>query len=209
MSHFVTGVTTLSCRILCCVIRLPPQVDMLLGAPFHKDHSLRLDWRKGLVVFPDKMGHPRIPHSPPQYEPASHLSVLDCQKALRRGEHVIACVVRPLAGGEETSKQLSPPDESATVVENAGLKIAAIKGDFADVFSDSLPKGLPPRRAIEHTIDLVPGSKPTARPAYKISFAEQAELKTQLADLSASSRIHSILAQPLRRASVVCQKERY
>ena len=108
---------------------------------------------------------------------------------LRRGENVIACVVRPLAGGEETPKQLSPPDESATVVENAGSKIAAIKGDFADVFSDSLPKGLPPRRAIEHTIDLVPGSKPTARPAYKISFAEQAELKTQLADLLARGSI--------------------
>ena len=106
-----------------------------------------------------------------------------------RGESVIACVVRPLAGREEAPKQLSPPDESATVVENAGSKIAAIKGDFADVFSDILPKALPPRRAIEHTIDLVPGSKPAARPAHKISFAEQAELKTQFADLLARGSI--------------------
>ena len=135
------------------------------------------------------MGHPKFPHSPPQYGPTSHLSVLDCQKALRQGESVIACVVRPLAGGEETPKQLSPPDESAAAVENAGSKIAVIKGDFADVFSNSLPKGLPPRRAIQHTIDLVPGSKPASRPAYKISFAEQAELKTQLADLLARGYI--------------------
>ncbi len=126
-------------------------------------------------------GHPRFPHNPPQYGPDSHLSVLDCQKVLRRGESVIACVVRPVAGGEETPKQFSPPDDSATAVENA--KIAEIKGDFADVFSDSLPKGIPPRRAIERSIDLVPGNKPAARPAYKIYFAEQAELKTQLADL--------------------------
>ena len=96
----------ITCRILCCVIRLPPQVDMLLGAPFHKDHSLRLDWKKGLIEFPAKVGHPKFPHSPPQYGPASHLSVLDCPKALRRGESVIACVVRPLAGGEEEPKQL-------------------------------------------------------------------------------------------------------
>ena len=75
----------ITCRILCCVIRLPPQVDMLLGAPFHKDHSLRLYRRKRLVEFPAKVGHPKFPHSPPQYGPASHLSVLDCQKALRRG----------------------------------------------------------------------------------------------------------------------------
>ena len=178
----------ITCSIKCCVIRLPPQVDMLLGAPFHKDHDLRLDWRKWLIEFPTKVGRPKFSHSPPQYGPASHLSVLDCQKALRRGESVLACVVRPLAGGEEP-QNLSPPDESATVVENAGPQIAAIKGDFADVFSDSLPKGLPPRRAIEHPIDLVPGIKPAARPAYKIYFAEQAELKTQLADLLARGSI--------------------
>ncbi len=96
--------------------------------------------------------------------------------------------MRPLAGGEEPP-HLSPLDESATAVDNAGPKVAAIKGDFADVFSERLPKGLPPRREIEHTIDLVPDSKPTARPAYKISFAEQAELKTQLADLLSSGSI--------------------
>ncbi len=29
-----------TCRVKCCVIRLPPQVDMLLDAPFHRDNSL-------------------------------------------------------------------------------------------------------------------------------------------------------------------------
>ena len=179
----------ITCHVQCCVIRLPPQVDLLLGAPFHRDHSLQLDWRKGLVAFPAKVGCPKFPHSPPQYGPDSHLSVLECQKAVRRGDRVFACVVRPLAGGEEEPPHLSPIDASATAVDNAGPKVAAIQGDFADVFSDRLPKGLPPRRAIEHTIDLVPDSKPTARPAYKISFAEQAELKSQLADLLASGSI--------------------
>ncbi len=178
-----------TCRVKCCVIRLPPQVDMLLGAPFHRDHSLQLDWRKGLVAFPAKVGRPQFPHSPPQYGTDSHLSVLECQKAVRRGDRVFACVVRPLAGGEEDPPHLSPIDESATAVDNAGPKVAAIQGDFADVFSDRLPKGLPPRHDIEHIIDLVPDSKPTARPAYKISFAEQAELKSQLADLLASGSI--------------------
>ena len=96
-------------------------------------------------------------------------------KAVRRGDRVFACVVRPLAGGEEEPPRLSPIDESATAVDNAGPKAAAIQGEFADVFSDRLPKDLPPRRAIEHTIDLLPDSKPTARLAYKISFAEQAD----------------------------------
>ena len=179
----------ITCRVKCCVIRLPPQVDMLLGAPFHRDHSLQLEWRKGLVVFPNRSNRPTFSHSPPQYGPDSHLSVLDCQKAVRRGDRVFACVVRSLAGGEEAPTQLSPPDASATTVDNGGPKIAAITGDFADVFSERLPKGLPPQRAIEHNIDLMPGSKPAARPAYKISFADQAEMKTQLADLLASGSV--------------------
>ena len=81
----------ITCRVKCCVIRLPPQVDMLLGAPFHRDHSLQLDWRKGLVVFPKRSNRPTFPHSPPQYGPDSHLTVLDCQKAVRRGDRVFAC----------------------------------------------------------------------------------------------------------------------
>ncbi len=94
--------SNITCRIKCCVIWLPPQVDMLLGAFFHKDHRSSLHWRKGLVGNPDIEGHPKFPDNPPQYGPDSHPSVLDCQKA--RGENVIACVVRPSAGGEETPK---------------------------------------------------------------------------------------------------------
>ncbi len=85
-------------RMKCCVIRLPPQLDMLLDAPFHKDNRLSLDWRKGLVGFPAMKGHPKFPHNPLQYGPDSHLSVLDCQKALRGGEDVFACVRRETIG---------------------------------------------------------------------------------------------------------------
>ncbi len=86
-------------------------------------------------------------------------------------------LVRSLAGGEEAPTQLSSPDATTTAVDNAGSEVAAIQGDFADVFTERLPKGLPLQRAIEHTIDLVPGSKPTARPANKISFDDMSKLK--------------------------------
>ena len=90
---------------------------------------------------------------------------------MRRGDRVFACVVRSLAGGEEAPTQLLPLDASATTVDNGGSTAAAINDDFADVFSKRLPKSPPPQRAIEHNIDLVPGSEPAARPAFKISFA--------------------------------------
>ena len=55
--------------------------------------------------------------------------------------------------------------------------------DYQDVFPDDLPPGLPPDRAITHGIDLLPGSKPVSRPAYRLSVNEASEVEKQIADL--------------------------
>ena len=52
--------------------------------------------------------------------------------------------------------------------------------EFRDVLPDKLPEGLPPRRDIDHKIELVPGSAPTNRPTYRMSPTELDELKKQL-----------------------------
>jgi len=55
--------------------------------------------------------------------------------------------------------------------------------EFSDVFPKELPSKLPPKRAIDHSITLVPGTEPPSRPTYRLSHIEMAELKTQLTDL--------------------------
>jgi len=50
------------------------------------------------------------------------------------------------------------------------------------VFPDELP-GMPPERDVEFTIDLVPGTKPIAKNAYRLAAPELAELKKQLEEL--------------------------
>ncbi|XP_058189201.1 uncharacterized protein LOC131306790 [Rhododendron vialii] len=54
--------------------------------------------------------------------------------------------------------------------------------DFSDVFPKELP-GLPPKREIEFTIDLLPGTAPISVPLYRFVPAELRELKTQLQEL--------------------------
>ncbi|WVZ75599.1 LOW QUALITY PROTEIN: hypothetical protein U9M48_023638 [Paspalum notatum var. saurae] len=54
--------------------------------------------------------------------------------------------------------------------------------EYPDVFSDELP-GLPPDRAVEFAINLVPGTAPIAKAPYKMSGKEYDKLKKQLDEL--------------------------
>jgi len=54
--------------------------------------------------------------------------------------------------------------------------------DFVDVFSENM-LGLPPRRYIDFTIELIPGVAPVSRALYRMSIPELIELKMQLQEL--------------------------
>ncbi len=54
--------------------------------------------------------------------------------------------------------------------------------DFADVFPEEIP-GLPPRRDLDFTIELIPGAAPVSRAPYRMSVPELTELKMQLQEL--------------------------
>lgn len=54
--------------------------------------------------------------------------------------------------------------------------------DFIDVFPEEIP-GLPPKREVEFSIDLVPGAGPVSMGPYKMAPAELIELKKQIEDL--------------------------
>eukprot|EP00253_Pinus_taeda_P014041 PITA_14041 len=54
--------------------------------------------------------------------------------------------------------------------------------EFTDVFPEEIP-GLPPRRNIDFTIELIPGAAPVSRAPYRMSVPELTELKMQLQEL--------------------------
>ena len=55
--------------------------------------------------------------------------------------------------------------------------------EFKRVFPEELPKILPPKRSIDHRIDLVPGAQPVSQPIYRMSATELKELKKQIDEL--------------------------
>eukprot|EP00253_Pinus_taeda_P027426 PITA_27426 len=71
-------------------------------------------------------------------------------------------------------------DQHGSMKEMQGIKRPV--QEFADVFPEEIP-GLPPRRNIDFTIELVPGAAPVSRAPYRMSVPELTELKIQLQEL--------------------------
>ncbi|XP_022872505.1 uncharacterized protein LOC111391505 [Olea europaea var. sylvestris] len=61
--------------------------------------------------------------------------------------------------------------------------------EFEDIMPEELPKKLPPRRTIDHEIELIPGAKPPARVPYRMSQPELEELRKQLGKMLESGII--------------------
>jgi hypothetical protein len=63
------------------------------------------------------------------------------------------------------------------------LEIIKVVSEFPDVFPKDLP-GMPPERKVEFAIELLPGTAPIFKRAYRVSGLELVELKKQIDELS-------------------------
>ena len=61
--------------------------------------------------------------------------------------------------------------------------------EYEDLFPATLPKGRPPKRAVEFEINTEEGSTPPSRPPYRLSPKEHEELQAQIDDLLAQGHI--------------------
>ena len=68
-------------------------------------------------------------------------------------------------------------------------RVADVLAEFVDVMLRELPKTLPPRRNIDHKIELLLRSNPSSHPPYRMSPLELAELRKQLNELLDASYI--------------------
>lgn len=59
-------------------------------------------------------------------------------------------------------------------------EIKTILKEYKDIMPDKLPKKLPPRREVDHKIELEPGAKLPAKAPYRIAPPKLEELKKQL-----------------------------
>jgi hypothetical protein len=114
---------------------------------------------------------------------------------LDRYKAIISCdkrtikLVSPL--GEEVMAELVSPElrkggchqMAIDSSEADPLETIKVVSEFPDVFSKDLP-GMPPERKVEFAIELLPGTAPVSKRAYRVSGPELFELKKQIDELS-------------------------
>jgi hypothetical protein len=86
------------------------------------------------------------------------------------------------------------------------IKSIKVVPEFPDVFPKDLP-GMPPERKVEFAIELLPGTAPIFKRAYRVSGPELVELKKQIDELSEKGYIRPSTSPWAARP--ICGEERW
>jgi hypothetical protein len=166
--------------------------DCILGMTWLTQHKPHIQWTERIVQFSHKNKHHVLRASDPHTEPTVCASVkLTCnlisERELMEQQDEIESVELALvqwtsSNGDGVELHCNAVQTSSNTNKDEE-SVRHLLTEFRDVFPDDLPAGLPPERAIDHRIELVPGSAPTSRPTYRMSQTELDELKKQLQDL--------------------------
>jgi hypothetical protein len=136
----------------------------LIGMDWLDQHHDFLYCNKKSFTFLDEEGSQRKVQGIPREVTIRKISALQLKKCYRKGCQIFA------AHMEET------PRNKVTNLEDY-----AILKEFEDVFREVL--GLPPKRDIDFSINLMPGVAPVSKNPYRMSTPELKELQMQLEEL--------------------------
>jgi len=157
-------------------------MDCILGMEFITQNKVLIEGHNRLVRIPSKSGIVRVKahELPCGSGPTIHFMLGKTWKKECVGGQGTMCVMRVLDEFEpkEATKLVTSPKCIRRVLE-----------EFPDVMLEDLPEDLPPRRRVDHAIEVMPGLAPPAKAPYQMSHEELKELKVQLEELFAKGYI--------------------
>eukprot|EP00253_Pinus_taeda_P025293 PITA_25293 len=140
--------------------------DILISMDWLEKHWSLVDCKTKIIYYRDQQGNRKEMQGikqPVQVRPITANQLIKC---IRKG-----CQVYAIQVGYADSKDKSASLNSIPIIQ-----------EFTDVFPEEIP-GLPPRRNIDFTIELVLGAAPVSRAPYRMSIPDLTELKMQLQEL--------------------------
>lgn len=145
------------------------QYDVILGRDWLARINPVIDWRKRTVEFlyGDRLHHWEIPLNTENNSKLKLVSHLQIKRITRKHNAQLFLVI-----GRSTNSDNIKQDPRIT--KQADRELDQLLFEFKDVFPEELP-GLPPRRQVEHEIELIPGSSPPCKTPYRLSPIELEE----------------------------------
>ena len=113
----------------------------------------------------DEEGNQRVVRGIPKVIPVRQVSTMQLRKFCRKGCQLYATHIL-----------------QATESETPRLEDFHVLQEFMDVLPDEIP-GIPLKRDIDFTIEIVPGETPVSKTPYRMSTPEMLQLKIQLQEL--------------------------
>eukprot|EP00253_Pinus_taeda_P012645 PITA_12645 len=140
--------------------------DILIGMDWLEKHWSLVDCKTKIIYFRDHLGNRKEMQGIKRPVQVRQITANQLVKCIRKG-----CQVYAIQVGYADSKD-----------KTAILNTIPVIQEFIDVFPEEIP-GLPPRRNIDFTIELIPGATPVSREPYRMSVPELTKLKMQLQEL--------------------------
>ena len=144
------------CNSLCVPL---DDFNLILGIDFFfKSKAAMIPHLGGLMILEEKQPCfvPEVKGKAEKHGKAEMVSALQLKKGLKRGQETYLATLVEIHEGHNAEV----PDS-----------VAGILKEFRDIMPSDFPKELPPRRPINHKIELLPGAKPPAQVPYRISPA--------------------------------------
>eukprot|EP00253_Pinus_taeda_P029605 PITA_29605 len=140
--------------------------DVLIGMDWLEKHWSLVNCKTKTIYYKDDHGEQQelqgIKH-PVQIRPITTSQLAKCIKK--------KCQIYAIQVGYANQKDKTAMLGNIPVVQ-----------EFVDVFPEEV-RGLPPKRDVDFTIELIPGAAPVSRAPYRMSVPELTELKMQLQEL--------------------------
>ena len=130
-----------------------------------EEHHVILNGLHKSILCTNSQGNQVKVQGIPKKVSVRQISTLQAKKCVRNGCKLFAVNIRDVDSDREQRIEDFP------VLEK-----------FKDVFPEEIP-GLPPKRDLEFSIELTPGSVPASKAPYHMSALELVELKLQLQEL--------------------------
>jgi hypothetical protein len=173
--------------------------DVILGIPWLRLNNPEFNWKEGVISVNIDGKLMELPkHSESMTSDSMLVSSLQFKRLVSQPD--VEYGVLFINEIDDSNGNKSGDDTSLN------KRIKAVLEQYKDVFPDDLPVGSPPKRDIDHKIEITPGSTPPVRAPYRMSVPELDELKKQLNELLAKGQIR-VSKSPYRSPVLFVKKK--